>query len=187
MSNTDFLSIILISLGLSADCFAVAVSGSITMKTYTRFQVVRTALSFGLFQALMPVLGWLIGRTVVDLIAGFDHWIAFGLLTVVGARMLWSAFRNNTDECIDITKGFLLIILSIATSIDALAVGLTFAVLEINIVLASATIGSVAFIATAAGFLSGKKVGKSLGKRAEVIGGIVLIGIGIRILLSHLL
>lgn len=187
MSNTDFLSVVLISLGLSADCFAVAVSGSITMKSLTRLQVVRTALFFGLFQALMPVLGWLIGRTVVDLIADFDHWIAFGLLTVVGARMLWSAFRNNTDEYIDITKGFLLIVLSIATSIDALAVGLTFAVLETNIVLASATIGSVAFVATVTGFLSGKKVGKSLGKRAEMIGGIVLIGIGIRILLSHLL
>ena len=185
----DFLSVLLIALGLSADCFAVALSGSIAMRTVSRLQILRTSLAFGLFQALMPVLGWLAGRTVVELIADYDHWVAFILLTLIGSRMIWESFRSRDrrTERTDITKGLLLLTLSLATSIDALAVGLTFAYLEVNIVMAVSTIGLVAFMATAIGFLLGREAGNLIGRRAEAIGGVVLIGIGFRILLTHIL
>jgi len=187
--GTDFFSIILIAIGLSADCFAVALSGSISMKTVSRLQVLRASLAFGLFQALMPVLGWLIGQTVVEIIADYDHWIAFVLLAIVGGKMIWESFRSeeSRNDNADITKGILLLTLSIATSIDALAVGLTFAFLEINIMTASLTIGTIALAVTAIGFLLGRKLGSLIGRRAEAIGGVVLIGIGLRILLTHIL
>ena len=137
----------------------------------------------------MPVLGWLAGRTVVELIADYDHWVAFILLALIGSKMIWESFRSRDrrTERIDITKGLLLLTLSVATSIDALAVGLTFAFLEVNIVMAVSTIGLVAFMATAIGFLLGREAGNLIGRRAEAIGGVVLIGIGLRILLTHIL
>ena len=190
MDSIGFLSVLLMAIGLSADCFAVALSGSISMRTLSSLQVFRASLSFGLFQALMPVLGWLAGRTVVDLVvAQYDHWVAFVLLALVGGRMIWESFRSGEgrSENADISRGFLLLTLSVATSIDALAVGLTFAFLEVDITLASSTIGVAAFVATAIGFLLGRRAGKLVGRRAEAIGGMILIGIGIRILLSHIL
>ena len=188
MSDLDLLSILLIALGLSADCFAVAFSGSISMKTVSPAQILRTALVFGVFQAVMPVLGWLAGLTVVDLIAEYDHWLAFALLALVGGRMIWEAFRSADDKKrVDISRGVLLLTLALATSIDALAVGLTFAFLRVNIWLACSTIGVMAFGMTVAGFVLGRKAGALLGKYAEAIGGVILIGIGLRILLSHIL
>lgn len=189
MDSLDFISILLIAVGLSADCFAVALSGSISMRVFTFLQVFRASLVFGLFQALMPALGWLAGRTIVDIIAGYDHWLAFILLVIVGGRMVWGSFHPKDDraEGTDITRGILLLTLAVATSIDALAVGLSFAFLEVNIVLACLTIGVMAYTATTTGFLLGRKAGKLVGKRAEAIGGVVLIGIGIRILVTHLL
>lgn len=188
MSNLDLLSVFLIAIGLSIDCFAVAVSGSVSLKTPSAIKVFRTSLAFGVFQALMPVLGWLVGQTFVDLIADYDHWLAVSLLAVVGARMIWNAFRpgESHNESLDITKGLTLLVLSVATSIDALAVGLSFALLKTNIATASLVIGTVAFAFTAFGFIIGRKAGELIGKRAEAIGGIVLIAIGLRILVSHL-
>ena len=185
----EFLSIFFIALGLAADCFAVAIGGSISMKTLSFLQVFRASLAFGIFQGLMPVLGWLAGRTVVELIAGYDHWVAFILLTLVGTRMIWESFRSRdgNTKSTDMTRGFLLLTLSVATSIDALAVGLTFAFIKINIVVASLTIGVVASVVTAIGFLLGRKAGHLIGRRVEAIGGIILIGIAIRILLEHVL
>ena len=185
----EFLSIFLIALGLAADCFAVAFSGSITMRNLSFLQVFRASLSFGIFQALMPILGWLAGRTVVELIAGYDHWVAFVLLALVGGRMIRESLRSRDGrrENTDITRGLLLLTLSVATSIDALAVGLAFAFMKINIVVAGSTIGVVAFVATAIGFLSGRKAGQLIGRRAEAIGGLILIGIGLKILLEHIL
>lgn len=183
-----FFSILLIALGLSADCFAVSLGGSIAMKRHSRLQVLRAAVAFGLFQGLMPVLGWLVGQTVVDFIADYDHWVAFGLLAIVGGHMLWESFRHKDGraEGTDITKGWPLIILSFATSIDALAVGLTFPFLEVNVAVASPTIGLVAFAATIVGFLLGRRVGKLAGKWAAAVGGLLLIAIGLRVLLTHL-
>jgi putative Mn2+ efflux pump MntP len=182
-----FPSILLIALGLSADCFAVALGGSLALKSHSRLQVLRTAVAFGLFQALMPVLGWLIGQTVVELIADYDHWVAFGLLAIVGGHMLWEAFHHHDGhKPTDITRGWRLLVLSLATSIDALAVGLTFPFLEVNVAVASPTIGVVAFAATIVGFLLGRKVGELVGRWAGAIGGLLLIAIGLRILLTHL-
>ena len=184
----EFLSIFLIALGLAADCFAVAFSGSISMRTLSFLQVFRVSLVFGIFQGLMPVLGWLAGRTVVELIADYDHWLAFILLALVGSRMIWESFRSRDghNKNTDITKGFLLLTLSVATSIDALAVGLTFAFMKVNILVASSTIGIVAFVATVIGFILGRKASYLIGRRAEAIGGMVLIGIGVKILVEHI-
>ncbi len=186
MSELDIPSILFIALGLSADCFAVALSGSISMRSVSSLQKLRTSLTFGFFQALMPILGWLAGRTVVGLIADYDHWVVFTLLAVIGIRMIWeSAHKKEGQKPVDFTKGILLITLAVATSIDALAVGLSLVFLEVSIVLASSIIGIVAFLITMIGFSLGKKAGKLLGRRAEAIGGVILIIIGLRILLSH--
>jgi putative Mn2+ efflux pump MntP len=136
----------------------------------------------------MPVLGWLAGRTVVEIIADYDHWVAFVLLAVVSGRMFWGAFHSehNEEKEVDVTRGFLLLTLSIATSIDALAVGLSFAFLNVNIALASPTIGAVAFVVTTIGFIVGRRASKVIGKRAEAIGALILLAIAFRILLSHI-
>jgi manganese efflux pump family protein len=188
--NNDLISIFLIAIGLSADCFAVALSSGISARNHSWIRILRVALSFGIFQALMPLIGWLIGRTVIDFISGFDHWVAFALLGFVGGKMLWESFRHeNEDEekAADISRGWLLITMSLATSIDALAVGLSFAFLNIQVSLASPIIGIVAMFITIIGFLVGKHAGKLLGERAEALGGLILIVIAFRILLSHLL
>ncbi|MBM2831788.1 MAG: putative Mn2+ efflux pump MntP [Dehalococcoidia bacterium] len=185
----EFLSLFFVALSLSADCFAVALSGSISMRTVSRLRALRTSLAFGFFQFLMPVLGWLAGRTIVEVISAYDHWVAFALLAFVGGRMVWQSLRERDQETLgaDITRGFLLLTLSVATSLDALAVGLSFAFLQVDIVRASLTIGIVAFLATAIGFLLGRKVGKMLGRGAKLVGGLVLLGIGVSILLTHIL
>lgn len=183
----DILAVLLIALGLSADCFAVAISGSIALKNPSFWQTLRVALSFGFFQALMTFLGWLAGRTIVDLISGYDHWLAFGLLVFVGLRMLREGFEHREkEEKVDISRGIMLIVLSVATSLDALAVGLSIALMKVHIAVASAIIGSVALAVTATGFLLGHRVGSLIGKRAELVGGLVLIGIGLKVLIEHL-
>jgi putative Mn2+ efflux pump MntP len=188
VSELGLLSILLIALALSADCFAVALSGSIHIKTYSFTPILRTAATFGAFQAVMPALGWLAGRTVVNFISNYDHWVAFILLGLVGGRMIWESFRHEgSRKTIDISRGILLLTLAVATSIDALAVGLSFAFFKINVAIACAIIGAVAFGVTIAGFTVGKKARTWLGKYAEAIGGIILIAIGLRILLSHIL
>lgn len=188
MDGVDFLSLIFIAIGLAADCFAVALSGSISMRTLSRFQILRVSLSFGFFQGGMTFLGWLLGRTIVDFISNFDHWLAFALLAFIGGKMIWESFRSKDEEekKTDFTKGLMLLTLSIATSIDALAVGLSFAFLEVNIGVSSLVIGVMSLLVSIVGSLLGRKVGKIVGKRAETIGGLILIGIGLRILLTHL-
>lgn len=185
----DFFTVLLTAIGLSADCFAVALGAGISIKTPSPLQVLRLSSAFGVFQTLMAMLGWLAGRAILGLIADYDHWVAFALLAFVGGRMLWASFHPDEGEArnTDITRGFSLLVLSVATSLDSLAVGLSFAVLEINIALASSTIGVTAFLVTAIGFLVGRQAGRLAGRWAEVAGGVILIGIGFRILLSHLL
>ncbi|MFC1941545.1 manganese efflux pump MntP family protein [Chloroflexota bacterium] len=188
MSELDIPSILFIALGLSADCFAVALSGSVSMGSVSLVQKIRTSLTFGFFQALMPILGWLAGRAVINLIADYDHWVAFALLAFIGIRMIWESMRNKEDHNkVDITRGLILLTLAVATSIDALAVGLTFAFLKVSIILASSLIGIVAFTATMLSFSIGRKAGELIGKRAETIGGVILIIIGLRVLLTHIL
>ncbi len=188
MSEIGILSLLLIALGLSPDCFAVALSGSTTIKSTSRIPMFRMALAFGLFQAGMPVLGWLAGQTVVDMVAAYDHWVAFALLALIGGRMVWESFRGEAErKHTDITKGAMLLGLAIATSIDALAMGLVFAFIRVNLLLACLIIGIIAFAMTIAGYIVGRKAGTYLGKYAELGGGVILIAIGLRVLLSHLL
>jgi putative Mn2+ efflux pump MntP len=185
----EFISILFIALGLSADCFAVAISFGLSNPLLSYFKQSRIALSFGAFQALMAYIGWLAGRTIVNLISEYDHWVAFSLLVLVGGRMIWEAVHHDSDgsKSLDISKVLPLLILSVATSIDALAVGLSLAFIEVNIATASITIGVVAFIITIAGLFIGRKASRILGSRAELIGGIILIAIGLRILIDHLI
>ncbi|OGN96852.1 MAG: hypothetical protein A2Y89_01415 [Chloroflexi bacterium RBG_13_51_18] len=189
MSDTGFTSILIIAIGLSADCFAVALSSSIAVKRFTLGRFLRFPLSFGIFQALMIVIGWLAGRTIIDLISNYDHWLAFGLLAVIGGKMVWEAFHEEDEEKEkkSINGWLTLFALSVATSIDSLAVGLSFAFLKTDILLAGITVGVTAFIITVVAQLIGEKVGSLVGKRAELVGGLILIGIGIKILLEHLL
>lgn len=171
------------------DAFAVSVGVSAGLGGLSKIQTLRLASSFGIFQFLMPILGWLVGQTVLDLVKSVDHWVAFGLLLFIGIKMVSESFQVNVKSekySGDPTKGALLVILSIATSIDALAVGLSFAALEQSLFLPSAVIGAVAFVMTVVGTKIGPLFGKFVGRRAELFGGIVLILIGAKILIDHL-
>ncbi len=184
----DLVSLVLVALGLSADCFAVALSTSLASRGISWSVVLRTGLAFGLFQFLMPLLGWLAGRTIVDIIASYDHWVVFGILAIVGGRMVREGLNRGDHgaEKVEIARLHILLTLAVATSIDALAVGLSSAFLKISILSASSLIGAVAFLITVAGFILGKRAGKIDGKTAKLVGGLILIGIGVRILVSHL-
>ncbi len=185
----SFLLILGIALALAMDAFAVSLGLGCGMKGLTRGQVLRLALAFGLFQFAMPVLGWLAGGTLIHIIRGVDHWIAFGLLAFIGGRMIFESFHLSEEEKAcrpDQTRGRPLLILALATSIDALAVGLSLGVVRVGIVYPAAVIGVTCFALTVAGALLGPVVGRVVGKRAELLGGLVLLGIGIKILAEHL-
>jgi putative Mn2+ efflux pump MntP len=177
-----------IAFGLAMDAFAVSIAAGITLEKLTGRHVFRLGWHFGLFQFLMPVIGWLAGRTVASYISGLSHWVAFGLLGYVGGKMLYEAFQAEEHRSgRDPTKGLLMVTLSVATSIDALAVGLSMAVMSITIWVPALIIGLVAGTLTTLGILFGSRVGSRWGRRAEVLGGLVLIGIGTRILLTALI
>ena len=186
MNLPDFLSAVVIALGLSADCFAVSLSIGASGKAFSWKAMLKVAGAFGLFQMGMPLLGWLIGQTVVEMIASFDHWLAFALLAFVGVRMAWEFIKGEPEsEAVDIDKWANLLTLAVATSIDALAVGLSFAFLHINIWIAAAIIGAVAFSVTAVSYWLGRKVKVWIGRWALLLGAIILVAIGLRILISH--
>lgn len=182
------LTLIGISIGLAMDAFAVAIGAGLTLKTVSARQTFRLAWHFGLFQALMPIIGWLAGLSVAEWIAPVDHWIAFGLLAAIGGKMIYEALKDDGEEAErrDPTKGWSLILLSIATSIDALAVGLSLALLGLSIWWPALVIGLVAGAFTTLGLQLGKRFGALLGRRMEVVGGLILIGIGVKILVEHL-
>jgi putative Mn2+ efflux pump MntP len=186
----DPITLFGIALALAMDAFAVALGAGLTLERLTGGHLFRLGFHFGLFQALMPVVGWLAGLTVQRWIAAYDHWVAFGLLAFVGGKMIYEAWREEGEEgkeTADPTRGLTLVLLSVATSIDALAVGLSLAMLRIAIWLPALVIGLVAGVLTVAGMLLGRRVGAAWGPRVEVVGGVVLVGIGIKILLEHTL
>jgi len=174
---------------LAMDTVAVAVAAGISLPAVTRRHIFRLAWHFGLFQFLMPVLGWGAGMTVRPLIERFDHWVAFGLLVFVGGNMIRESLsgRATSSRAGDPSRGAHLVILSIATSIDALAVGLSFAVLNMQIWVPALVIGAVTALCTAAGLHAGKRIRKAslISACADVLGGVVLIGIGLKILFAH--
>jgi len=185
----DITSVLLIAVALAIDAFAVALATGVCLPEVSVKHTLRLALSFGFFQAGMNILGWATGLTFRILIEAFDHWLAFGLLLLVGGHMIREALKNNDEDCptSDPTRGISLLMLSIATSIDSLAVGLSFAILKVSVWYPALIIGIVAFLMTACGLHLGRLVRSAsrLGHIAEIGGGVVLIGIGVRILVDH--
>jgi putative Mn2+ efflux pump MntP len=180
-------TILLIAIGLAMDAFAVSMAHGMIIQNRRVATGLIMAGSFGAFQAFMPVLGWLAGLSFIELISGFDHWVAFGLLAFIGGRMIYTARANPKEEKEPKLTASVLLILSVATSIDALAVGLSFSLLRVSITTPVILIGLVTFLLSLTGFSFGNKIGKFFKRKVQVIGGIVLITIGIKILLEHLL
>ncbi len=184
-----FWTILLIAIGLAMDCFAVSL-GVGTAGTATGFRpTFRLFFHFGIFQAGMTLLGWLAGKTVVSYISSVDHWVAFALLLFVGVRMIRGGLQKaGTEPSIpDPSRGLTLVMLSIATSIDALAVGLSLALLQVNVLWSALLIGGVSALLSLVGLTLGNQLGLRFGKTMELVGGAILIVIGIRVVITHLL
>jgi putative Mn2+ efflux pump MntP len=181
------IDIIVVAIALSIDAFAVSLAASAAGRLPTPGAGFRLAFHFGLFQFLMPVLGWAAGATLEPLIESFDHWLAFGLLAVVGLRMI-SAGRKleQPTRSDDPSRGMTLLALSTAVSIDALAIGLSLAVLRVSIWTPTIIIGLVSAAASLTGILLGTTIHSRFGRMAEVVGGVVLILIGVRVVVTHL-
>lgn len=181
-----FIQLFLLSLGLAMDAFAVAVCKGLKMKCIDLKYAFLIAGFFGVFQAAMPLLGWFLGKQFQSYITSFDHWIAFVLLLFIGGQMIWESFQKEVDDkplTYDLKE---LTMLAIATSIDALAVGVTFAFLNIDILPAILTIGVITFLLSLLGVRVGNRFGVKYKSRAELFGGVILVLIGCKILLEHL-
>ena len=184
----DPITLLLIAIGLAMDAFAVSLGVGTSRQANSPRSIFRLSFHMGLFQGLMTLLGWLAGATIARYIAAIDHWIALGLLAYVGTNMIRSGLKGEKETCAaDPTRGRTLVMLCVACSIDALAVGLSLAMLHVNIYSASLVIAVVALGFSLVGLLSGHRLGLSFGKSMEILGGILLNFIGLRILLSHLL
>ena len=184
----SFVFIVGIALALAMDCFAVTLGVAAGARGLTARQAVRMAVYFGGFQFLMPVAGWFAGDRLLALISRFDHWVAFGLLALVGGRMIHESFEASEEDKAgrpDQTRGRRLVVLAVATSIDSLAVGLSLGVVGTSVLYPAAVIGATSFVVTVAGARLGPVVGRLAGRRAELAGGLVLIAIGIKILVEH--
>ena len=176
---------ILIALGLAMDSFSVSITrGFTTSKTRTSIEALKTGFFFGLFQAIMPIIGWLAGLSITDLISEFDHWIAFGLLIVIGMRMTYESTNKESNKMVSSSSFKVLIMLSIATSIDALAIGLSLSFLETSIITPAIIIGIITFSLSFLGVYLGKKFGCYF-EKIGVLGGVILIVIAVRILIEH--
>ncbi len=182
----DILELILIAIGLGMDAFAVSICKGISMSKMNWKKAIIIGLYFGIFQALMPVIGFTLGKTFENLVTSIDHWIAFGLLLIIGIKMIIDAFKEDNISVNDSINWKVMVILAIATSIDALAVGITFAFLQVNLLLAVSIIGIITFILCVIGTKIGNNFGNKFENKAEILGGIVLIFIGVKILLEHL-
>jgi len=169
------------------DAFAVAIAAGMMLRTVTFRHVFRLAWHFGLFQFMMPIIGWYIGSAVSTYVSAFDHWLAFGLLAVIGGKILYDAHGGEkTGTKADPTVRWMLVVLSVATSIDALAIGLSLAFLRIAVWVPSVVVGLTACAFTAVGITIGAKVSVRWSRAAHILGGATLIFIGVRILVSHL-
>ena len=182
----SIFEILLIGIGLSMDAFAVAICKGLSIKNIDFKKVTCIALYFGIFQALMPFLGYYLGTTFSKVVVDIDHWIAFILLSVIGGKMIKDSFQQNSEDKNDKIDVKTMTILAIATSIDALAIGVTFAFFEISIFTAIIIIGIITFTLSAFGVIIGNKFGDEFEGKAEIIGGCILILIGVKILLEHL-
>lgn len=183
------LNVLGIAIGLAMDAFAVSIAVSLILRRVTPRHVFRIAFHFGLFQFMMPIVGYLTGTALRGYVEAFDHWLAFGLLLAVGGKMLFDAFVRDDDDGFetDPTRGWMLVTLSLATSIDALAVGLSLAFVEVSILYPSIVIGLVAGALSCIGITFGGRFLARWGRGAEILGGVILILIGIRVLVSDLM
>jgi len=183
----DIITIILLAIGLSMDAFAVSITNGIIIKKVKFRNAFKIALCFGLFQAIMPLIGWYFASYFSTYIIGFDHWIAFILLSAIGGKMVHEAFEEeHIDKKSDPTKLTKLLLLGLATSIDALAVGVNFAFIKTDLFFTIGTIGLTTFIISFVGVYFGKTFGSFFKKEAEIFGGVVLFLIGLKILIEHL-
>jgi putative Mn2+ efflux pump MntP len=180
------ITIILIAIGLAMDSFSASVTrGFATNKATLLIEALKTGFFFGLFQAVMPLIGWFAGVSIIDFISGFDHWIAFALLFFIGLRMIYESLSRESKKVVSSSSFKVLLILSVATSIDALAVGLSLSFIEASIITPVAIIGIITFFLSFVGVFIGKKSGNYF-KKIGVLGGVILIVIAIRILIEHL-
>ncbi len=183
----DLLTIVLIAIGLAMDAFAVSIAKGIVISHERRRAAILLASFFGGFQMFMPVIGWYAGLGLKEIIAGVDHWIAFGLLAFIGSKMIYDSTKKDKENTEQTLRIQTLLTLAIATSIDALMVGLSFAFLQTSLVEPILLIGIITFLLSILGFYFGCGIGSLFGSRIKVIGGLILIGIGVRILLEHVL
>ena len=182
-----WLSLLALALALAMDAFTVAIVAGLSAHPLTGRHVFRLSFHFGLFQALMPTMGWAAGTAVSRYLSAFGHWIAFALLALVGTKMIFEASRgHSTRRANDPTSGWNLVLLSIATSIDALAVGVSLGLVGSGIAVPALVIGVVAAALTIVGMMLGRQVGTIWGRRVEVAGGVVLIAIGVQIVSTHM-
>ncbi len=182
----DIIEVILISIGLAMDAFAVAICKGLSMRKINYPKAIIIGLYFGTFQAVMPVLGYFLGSTFGDLITCVDHWVAFALLTSIGVNMIKEGLSKDTKAVNDKTDVKTMIPLAVATSIDALAVGITFACLKVEIVLPAILIGIITFTISVLGVKIGNKFGNKYQNKAQIAGGIILILLAIKTLIEHL-
>jgi putative Mn2+ efflux pump MntP len=184
----DFITITGIALGLSFDTFAVSLSCGVVESKMRFKNAIRIALMLALFQGAMPVLGYFLGSTVSQYIGKLDHWVAFGLLMILGIRMVIEGLKKDDDrEPVDFRKLSVLLTMAVGTSIDAFAVGISFAFLNVKIWSAGLLIGTVTFLASMTAIRIGKSAGSRLGSRVEILGGIILAAIGTKILIEHVM
>lgn len=184
----SFIEIILIAIGLSLDAFAVSITSGVTINNLKVRHAFKIAAFFGIFQAIMPLIGYLAGISLNKYITSYDHWIAFGLLAFIGGKMIYEGFQIEKCEMDkDCLNSVTLLILAIATSIDALAVGVVFSSLSLSIIIPVIIIGLITFVICFAGVYIGDKFGSFFEKKMELIGGAVLILIGLKILIEHII
>lgn len=186
------VEIFLIAVSLALDAFAVSVSSGISVPGFGWKHALKMGCYFGFFQFAMPLIGWLLGTGVSTYIEAVDHWIAFALLVLIGGKMVWEALKKargtgDQDEAPAELTARRLTVLAVATSIDALAVGVSMAFMAVNIISAAIIIGVVAFLLSIVGGLLGRRLGGLFQQRAELVGGLVLIGIGVKILCEHIM
>jgi putative Mn2+ efflux pump MntP len=179
--------IIVIAFGLALDAFAVSLGAGAVGRIGNHRGAIRLAFHFGLFQFLMPVLGWYVGFKIEPLVKSVDDWIAFFLLSYIGVKMIWDSYKPVDEFRRDPSKGKEMVLLSVATSIDALVVGFSLAILMINVWYPAIIIGIVTALLSITGIYLGKVIGSKIGKKLEIMGGLIIIGIGLKILISHLI
>ncbi len=180
------ITLTLIAFSLSLDCFAVSLTGGALNKKPDIRKGIKLASYFGLFQAIMPLIGWFLGQGFSRILSNYDHWVAFVLLAGIGIKMIYESFKKCPKKKTDVCRYPTILLLSVATSIDALVVGISLGLLNTNVLISVAVIGIFAFGLTMAGYQIGAKLGPLFGNKVEILGGLILIGIGIKILVENL-